>query len=111
MVSKPETMTLSADLEGWKVNGGTVPPDLVVTGQDTDIVLIDKQSKKIILLELTCHFDSADQSFRSAFNRKTQHYKLIALYCKGLGFSTKNLPLEIGSQGVISARKKLEDIG
>ena len=31
--SKTDTMEVYADLDGWRVNGGTVPSDLVATGQ------------------------------------------------------------------------------
>ena len=56
---KPETMEVYADLEGWQINGGTIPPDLVATGQRPDIVLLDRQKKTIVLLELTCPFNSS----------------------------------------------------
>ena len=95
---------LYADLEGWKVNGGTVPPDLVATGQRPDIVLLDRQKKTIVLLELTCPFDSSATSFKSALDRKTDRYDRLTLDCEGLGYTAYNTPLEIGARGVITAR-------
>ena len=65
---KPETMEVYADLETWQVNGGTLPADLVVTGQRPGIVLLDRQNKTIVLLELTCAFDSSATSFKDAFD-------------------------------------------
>ena len=59
VASKAGTMSVYADLEGCKINGGTVPGDLVATGQVPDIVLLDRSHKKIVLLELTCPFDSS----------------------------------------------------
>ena len=51
-------MTIYADLDGWKINVGTVPSDLVATGHWPDIVRLDKKNRKIVLLELTCLFNS-----------------------------------------------------
>ena len=46
-----------ADLEGWKIIGGTIPADILVScgkGSKPDMVLIDRNRKKIALLKLTC---------------------------------------------------------
>ena len=97
-------MNVYADLDGWKINGGTVPPDLVATGQMPDIVLLDKQKKLIVLLELTVPFDSSVKSFKSAEDRKTDRYDRLTLDLKALGYRALNMPLEIGSRGVITER-------
>ena len=97
-------MIVYANLEGWKVNGGTVPPDLVATGQVPDIVLLDRKKKLIVLLELTVVFDSSLASFKAAEDRKSQRYERLTLDLKALGYKALNMPLEIGSRGVISAR-------
>ena len=102
--NKPATMEVYADLDGWRVNGGTVPSDLVATGQIPDIVLLDRVKKTIVLLELTCPFDSSQSSFKAALDRKTLRYCRLALDCEGLGFTSYNTPLEIGARGVITAR-------
>ena len=97
-------MEVYADLDGWRVNGGTVPSDLVATGQIPDIVLLDRTKKTIVLLELTCPFDSSASSFKAALDRKTIRYCRLALDCEGLGYTAHNTPLEIGARGVITAR-------
>ena len=71
VANKPENMSIYADLEGWKINGGTVPVDLVASGQVPAIVLLDRKNKKMVLLELTCPFDSSAASFKAAEDRKT----------------------------------------
>ena len=43
--NKETSMNVYGDLDWWKINGGTVPPELVATGQMPDIVLLDKQKK------------------------------------------------------------------
>ena len=37
-----DQMTVYADLNGWRVNGGTIPQDLVLTEQIPDLVIIDR---------------------------------------------------------------------
>ena len=105
--NKQTSMTVYADLEGWRVNGGTVPPDLVATGQMPDIVLIDKEKKMIVVLELTVPFDSSMESFNAALLRKTDRYDRLTLDLKALGYTAHNMPLEIGSRGVITKRNHM----
>ena len=87
MANKPVNMEVYADLNGWRVNGGTVPSDLVATGQIPDIVLLDRVKKTIVLLELTCPFDSSASSFKAALDRKTIRYCRLALDCESLGYT------------------------
>ena len=107
VANKADTMTVYADLEGWKINGGTIPGDLVATGQVPDIVLLDKTKKKIVLLELTCPFDSSATSFKNAEDRKTDRYERLTLDLKERGYDALNMPLEIGSRGVITSRNHM----
>ena len=102
--SKEDSMKVYADPEGWKINGGTVPPDLVATGQVPDIVFVDRTNKSIMLLELTCPFDSSARSFKNVEIRKTDRYERLTLDLQELGYSALNTPLEIGSMAVITAR-------
>ena len=104
MSNKSATMEVFTDLDGWRVNGGTVPSDLVATGQIPDIVLLDRGKKTIVLLELTCPFDSSEKSFKDALDRKTLRYSRLALDCKSLGYNSYNTPFEVGARGVITAR-------
>ena len=101
MASKADTMLVYANLKGWKINGGTLPGDLVTTGQVPDIVLLDRKQNKFVLLELTCPFDSSAASFKAAEDRKTERYERLALDLEELGFTALNMPLEIGSRGDI----------
>ena len=73
----PKGITITADLNGWRVAGGTVHPDLALTGQVPDIVIHDKTSSphKIVLLELTCPWDTAS---KQAESRKTLRYERLA---------------------------------
>ena len=67
--NKETSMNVYADLDDWRINGSTVPSDLVANGQMPDIVLLDKQKKMIVLLELTVPFDSSQQ-FQQLFTKR-----------------------------------------
>ena len=90
------------------INWGTVPPDLVMTEQIPDLVTIDRTvtPPKVVLLELTVHWDSAT-SFRAALDRKTARYERLALDLEERGCVVSNMPLEIGCRGVIDKRNSL----
>jgi hypothetical protein len=51
-------------------NGGTLPPDILVTSQRPDLVLINCQTGSIIIFELTCLWDSnVDRSHEYKCNK------------------------------------------
>lgn len=58
----------------------------------------------IVLLELTVVFYSILASFQAAQERKAIRYDRLTLDLKALGYKALNMPLEIGSRGVITAR-------
>jgi hypothetical protein len=97
----PRGIKITADLDGWRVAGGTVHPDLVLTGQVPDIVIDDKSSSphKIILLELTCPWDTAA---KNAESRKTLRYERLTLDLEEKGFEVLNMPLEVGSGAILA---------
>ena len=93
------------DLDGWRTNGGTVPPELALTSQVPDLVLVDKSKtpSQVVLLELTCPFDTATL-IKAALDRKELRYRRLTAELRDAGYNAINLPLEIGSRGVINAR-------
>ena len=50
---KKDRLVVYADLNGWRVNGGTVPHEMALTEQKPDLVIIDKAAApvKILLVE------------------------------------------------------------
>jgi hypothetical protein len=54
---KPTEVTIYTDIPGLSINGGTIPADIITTGQRPDIVLINRKEKQIALLELTVIFE------------------------------------------------------
>ncbi len=91
---KPENTEILADLPDHSVNGSTVPPDILCTSQRPDLVLLDRQTKKIVLLELTCSFETnAD----SANLKKMIRYRDLKTDIESKGYEVTLLPFEIGS--------------
>ena len=90
-----------ADLNGWRVNGGTVPPDRALKEQVPDLVMIDRSATptRVMLLELTVPWDSTS-SFKDALDRKYKRYERLTEDLKSHG----NMPLEIGCRGVVDSR-------
>ena len=82
-----------------------MPPDMALTGQVPDLVLIDKSvaPTRVVLLELTVPWDSAN-SFKAALDRKTDRYERLTEDLKLAGYNTLNLPLEIGCRGLVNSR-------
>ena len=72
-------MEVYADLNGWRVNGGTVPHEMALTEQIPDLVVVDKSEKpaKVMLVELTVPWAAA-YSFQAALERKTARYERLA---------------------------------
>ena len=102
---RKEGIEVFADLSGWRVNGGTVPPNMALTEQKPDLVVIDRSQTpaKVILVELTVPWDSAN-NFKAALDRKTARYERLTEDLIGAGLDARNFPIEIGCRGVINQR-------
>ena len=64
-------LVIFADLPNLTMNGGTVPPDILVTSKRPDMVLINYKQQLISLLELTVPFST---NILSAESRKNISY-------------------------------------
>ena len=62
---KPETAEIYADLEGAKISGGTIPPNIVTTAQRPDLVIIDRSK----LFTCGAH-NSIHQEYHSCQHKK-----------------------------------------
>ena len=69
--SKPSDIDIYSDLPGHKMNGGTIPPDILATSSRPDVVIVDRSSKEIHLLELTCSFE---KNIETAHILKSRRY-------------------------------------
>ena len=68
----PASMELKGDNHGLTLNGSTVPPDIICTGQRPDVVFVERELKRIALLELTCSFELNSEAANS---RKASSYR------------------------------------
>ena len=92
------------DLTGTtKVAGTTIPPDILATQQRPDLVLINRVSKKIIIIELTIPFE---QNIRNAHDRKVNKYSSLIMDLEEQSYDAKLFCIEIGSRGLISDDNK-----
>ena len=102
---KPISMEIYADIEGAKVNGGTIPPNIVTTTQRPDLVIVDKSTvpSSVILVELTIPFT---RNIGAANKRKRDRYEFLAADIEEVGFKCMNMPLEIFSRGHITSQNR-----
>ena len=87
--NKPNEIEMFADLENCKINGGTLPPDVALTGSRPDLVLINRTTKQVILAELTVTWDTVANT-EAAKDRKQARYHYLAEDIKANGFSLKH---------------------
>ena len=93
-----------ADLPSRKVNGTTIPADILVTsgeGSRPDLVLINRSNKEIALMELTCSLPHLTQA---ATKRKTTHYTQLEISLIEEGYTVYLVPFEVCSNGHITKR-------
>jgi hypothetical protein len=100
-----EGMRVFADIEGAKVNGGTIPADIMITMQRPDIVIINTNTTptSVLLVELTVPFT---RNIEAANARKRLRYDYLTQDIEDKGYKCSNLPLEIGSRGHITTRNR-----
>ena len=88
------------DLEGKKINGGTIPADILTTLSRPDLVIINRSSTppEIFLCELTVAYESATSG---ANQRKESRYAPLVTDIESRGFKCTNINFEIGSRGYL----------
>ena len=91
-----------ADLPNFRVNGTTIPADILVSagiGSKPDLVLVNRDTKTIALLELTCSLPgSADK----ANSRKLNTYTQLSIDLEEQGYLVFLVPFEVISFGHIT---------
>ena len=100
---KPATLDLYADIQGYKTNGGTIPANILCTLERPDLVLVEKRSKLIILLELTCSFES---NIEAANSRKKLKYQDLKRDLEAQQYTVTLLPFEGGARGQVTKRNR-----
>ena len=90
----------------YNINGGTIPPSVVVTSQRPDIVIIDSSTtpSTVWLYKLTAPFELNIESSNSF---KKDKYQCLKNDIEENGYKCHLVPFEIGSRGYIPRRVKL----
>ena len=101
---KPEGLEVFVDLPDLNFNGSTIPPDILTTTQKPDIVILNRNEKKIFLLELTC---SLEQNSNTANAYKTSKYTPLKSDLEAQGLSVSLVPFEVGSRGHVTRENKM----
>ena len=101
--NKPSNLEVYCDIAGLDINGGTIPPDILVTQARPDLVLLNRQEKIICLLELTCSFE---RNAEAAYLRKTLRYTTLKSDLEEKGYRCLLVPFEVGSRGHIRKASK-----
>ena len=95
-----------SDIQGHKINGTTIPADILVTngeGSKPDLVLINRQERKIAMLELTCPLEN---NVKKAHEFKDLKYTRLALDLEEKDFQVHLLPFEVSSNGHMTKHNK-----
>ena len=95
-----EKYTVYSDLPGHTApGGGSIPPELCVTAQKPDIVIIDNHKKVIHLYELTCPAERNIDTRNTEKSNKYAHFTtdITHLSCKVNCF-------EVSTKGFLSTR-------
>jgi hypothetical protein len=102
---KIDGLRIFADIEGAKVNGGTIPKDIAITTQRPDIVIINTPTTptSVLLVELTVPFT---RNIEDANARQKMRYEYLAQDIEEKGYKCSNIPLEVGSRGHVNARNR-----
>ena len=89
--NKPDNLEVYSDISGLDTNGGTIPPDVLVTQSRPDLVLLDRNAKTIYLMELTCSFE---KNFEAANLKKTIRYTPLKSDLEDKGYKCYWPPLK-----------------
>ena len=100
---KPSNLEVFCDIAGQDINGGTIPPDILVTQSRPDLVLLNRDDKTICLLELTCSFE---RNAEAANLRKSTKYNSLKTDIEDRGYKCFLVPFEVGSRGHIKKATK-----
>ncbi len=95
----PDSWTIYSDLPNNMHGCSTIPTDILITSQKPDLVILNKQSKSIYIMELSVPFE---RNIEDTHKRKMDRYEHLISDIKDSGFSVYYYAIEIGSRGYIS---------
>ena len=92
-------MILFSDMPGYQApHGGTIPPHIITTNLKPDIVIIDEDSRRVIIFELTCPWDTNID--RSHTFKEEKYAPLIADLSRS--FTVFSYSVEISARGQVT---------
>ena len=95
-----DRFTVFSDLEGHQVaGGGTIPPEICITAQKPDVVILDKDKGTINIFELTCPLET---NIEKRHQDKMNKYSHFLTDCSN--YICNLTCFEISSKGFISQR-------
>ena len=98
-----------SDIQGKTIGGGTIPPDILVTAEKPDIVIIDPMLASpsgkpfITIIELTCPWE---ERLDQAREHKTEKYSSLIQNITDTGHPVQFIPLDIGVRGIVKKKNK-----
>lgn len=93
-----DSWSILVDLPDNMSGPSTVPCHILPTSQKPDLVLLNNDTKHIVLVELTVCFESG---ILKAEERKKDRYASLICDLQDTGYSAKLYTLEVGSRGLI----------
>ena len=95
--------SLFLDLDGFLApHGGVIPPHILATTLKPDLFVINELSKEIVIIELTCPWDSNIE--RSHTYKQEKYATLVADLSRD--FRVRYYPIEVSVRGQVSGRNK-----
>ena len=85
-----------SDIPGYTVGNGSIPPEICITSEKPDIVIIDEKRKTLDIFELTVPFEKNIEERNRSKSDKYAHFVE----------DTKVTAFEIGSRGYVSPANK-----
>ena len=92
-----------ADLSGWTIGGGTIPPNILTTSQRPDPVIVDETKNGFFFMELTIPFK---MNIKDAHNRKLERNGSLVADLRSVGYKVELSCVEIGPRGLITNGNK-----
>ena len=97
-----EKFTVFSDIPGHAAaGGGSMPPEICITVQKPDIVIIDKKDKSVHIFELTCPLE---QHIEKRHLEKSNKYAHFVTDCSSGTVKCQVTCFEISSRGLITPR-------
>ena len=108
MDNKKSNIDVYADLPDFNIAGGTIPPNIAITSQKPDLVILNKNTSppEVLLYELTCCYDTKE-CITNANSRKMDRYRDLKTDIEANGLACHIMPFEVCSRGFIPRRVKL----